>query len=191
MALNINKTKINFCGKKRKFKRTTNKELKDYHKNIEDVQDKMQPLIERNREFEFKVTELEDEIDSINKHLVLLDKLDDPSDDEIRESLKLNKNKLKLQKQIHDLRRENDTLSDDDKKFFEDLDQELRDSYATFACKVLDGFEFNELEENADSTDLTLAPRLGELYRLALSGASQKDMDKAYKQIIADSFREV
>jgi len=188
MALNI-KTKISFCGKDRKFKRTLNKELKDNQKEIEAIQDKMQPLIERNRDYQFKVTELEDEIESIDKHLLLLDKLDEPTDEEIRESIKLNREKTGLQKEIHELRRENDSLSDEDKKFFEDLDQELRDTYATFAVKVLDGFEFEEFEENADSTDLTIAPRLSELYRLALSGASQKEMDKAYKQIIKDSFQ--
>lgn len=188
MALNI-KTKISFCGKERKFKRTPNKELKDYQKDIEDVQDKMQPLIKRNRDYEFKITELEDEIDTINKHLSLLDKLEDPSDGEIRESLKYNMRKTELQKEIHELRREADNLSDEDKIFFDNLDQELRDCYATFATKIFDGFEFDELDEKADPTDLTIAPRLSELYRLALSGASQKDIDKAYTQIIKDSFR--
>lgn len=188
MALNI-KTKINFCGKERKFKRTPNKELKDYQKNIEDIQDKMQPLIERNRDYEFKITELEDEIESIDKHLILLDKLEDPTDEEIRESITLNRSKINLQKQIHEARRENDSLSDDDKKFFEDLDQELRDAYAEFAVKVLDKFEFDEFDEYADGTDLTVAPNLGSLYRLAVSGASQKEIDKAYKDIIKNSFR--
>lgn len=188
MAFNI-KTTIEFCGKKRKFKRTPNKELKNYQKGIEEIQEKMQPLIERNRDFEFKITELEEEIESIDKHLTLLDKLEDPTDDEIRESITLNRSKIELQKEIHSVRRENDELSEEDKKFFEDLDQELRDSYATFAVKVLDGFEFDEFDENADSTDLTVAPSLGSLYRLALSGASQKEMDKAYKDIIKDSFR--
>lgn len=187
MAFGI-KTKISFCGKERKFKRTPNKELKNYQKDIEDIQDKMQPLIERNRDYQFKVTELEDEIESIDKHLMLLDKLEDPTDEEIRESIKLNRSKTELQKEIHQARRENDNLSDDDRKFFEDLDQELRDAYAVFATKVFDKFEFDEFEE-ADATDLTIAPNLGSLYRLALSGASQKEMDKAYKDIIKDSFQ--
>lgn len=189
MALNI-KTKINFCGKERKFKRTPNKELRDYQKEIEDIQDKMQPLIERNRDYQFEITELEDEIETIDKHLILLDKLDEPSDDEIRESIQLNKDKTELQKKIHQLQRENDKLSDDDKKFFENLDQELRDAYATFAVKILDKFEFDEFDEYADGTDLTIAPNLGSLYRLALSGASQKEIDKAYKDIIKNSFRD-
>ena len=188
MALNI-KTKINFCGKERKFKRTPNRELRDYQKNIEDIQDKMQPLIERNRDYQFKITELEDEIESIDKHMKLLDKLEEPSDDEIRESISLNRSKTQLQKEIHEARRENDNLSEEDSKFFEELDKELRDAYAEFAVKVFEKFEFDELEENADSTDLTIAPNLGSLYRLALSGASQKEMDKAYRDIIKDSFQ--
>lgn len=188
MALNI-KTKINFCGKERKFKRTPNKELRDYQKNIEDIQDKMQPLIERNRDYQFRITELEDEIKSIDKHMNLLDKLDEPSDDEIRESINLNRSKTELQKEIHRLRKENDDLGEDDKKFFENLDQELRDAYAEFSVKILDKFEFDEFDEYADSTDLTIAPNLGSLYRLALSGASQKEIDKAYKEIIKNSFQ--
>lgn len=189
MALNI-KTKVNFCGKERKFKRTPNRELRDYQKEIEDIQDKMQPLIERNRDYQFEVTELEDEIESIDKHLILLDKLDEPSDDEIRESIQLNRDKTELQKKIHQKQKEYDKLSDDDKKFFEDLDKELRDAYATFAVKIFDKFEFDEFDEFADGTDLTIAPNLGSLYRLALSGASQKEIDKAYKDIIKNSFRD-
>ena len=188
MALNV-KTKIEFCGKERKFKRCPNKELKDYQKTIEDIQDKMQPLIDRNRDFQFNITELEDEISSIDKHLELLDKLEDPTDDEIRESIALNREKTDLQKEIHQLTRENDNLSEEDKKFFEDLDQELRDAYATFGTKVLANFEFEEFDENADGTDLTIAPNLGQLYRLAVSGATQKEIDKAYKDIIKESFR--
>ena len=188
MALNI-KTKIEFCGKERKFKRCPNRELKDYQKTIEDIQDKMQPLIDRDRDYNFKITELEDEIESINKHLILLDKLEDPTDEEIRESIKLNSNKTELQKEIHEVRRESDKLSEDDKKFFENLDQELRDAYAEFGTKVLDKFEFDEFDEFADGTDLTIAPNLGQLYRLAVSGASQKEIDKAYKDIIKNSFR--
>ena len=188
MALNI-KTRINFCGKERKFKRCPNRELKDYQKDIEDIQDKMQPLIKRNRDFEFQITELQDEIQSINKHLQLLDKLEDPSDDEIRESIQLNRSKTELQKSIHDLRKQNDDLSEDDKKFFEGLDEELRHCYAEFSTKVLEKFEYDDFEE-ADSTDLTIAPNLGSLYRLAVSGASQKEIDKAYKDIIKNSFQD-
>ena len=46
----------------------------------------------------------------------------------------------------------------------------------------------DEIEE-ADSTDLTLAPSLDEVYRLATTGCKQKDIDKAVQKIIKDSFR--
>ena len=41
----------------------------------------------------------------------------------------------------------------------------------------------------ADETDLLIAPRLDELYRLATSGAKQKDVDKLYQKIIKSSFQ--
>ena len=54
--------------------------------------------------------------------------------------------------------------------------------------KIFKEFDVEEIEE-ADSTDLTIAPRLGELYRLATTGAKQKDIDKLYAKIVKDSFR--
>ena len=181
-------TNIEFCGEKRKFTRCANKTLKDYQKTIEDIQDKLTPLAERTRDFQFELTELEDEKESIDKHIELLEKLDDASDEEIRECIDLTKQKIALQKQIHELRRANDEAEKEDRDFYEELDQELRASYGEFASKIFENFNPDEIEE-ADSTDLTIAPRLSELYRLATTGAKQKEVDKLYAKIVKESFR--
>lgn len=181
-------TKVEFCGKERKFQRCANKTLKDYQKTIEDIQDKITPLAERNRDFQFQLTELNDEIESIDKHIELLEKLEDANDDEIRECIALTKEKIALQRKIHELRVANDEAEKEDKEFYEDLDESLRNSYAEFASKVFNDFDPSEMDD-ADSTDLTIAPRLGDLYRLATTGAKQKEIDKLYAKIIKDSFR--
>lgn len=181
-------TSVEFCGKTRKFQRCPNKTLKDYQKTIEDIQDKITPLAERTRDYQFKLTELEDEQIAIDKHIELLEQLEDASDEEIRECIQLTKQKLALQKEIHRLRKENDDLEKDDREFYEDLDEQLRMCYGEFASKVFKEFDVDEIEE-ADSTDLTIAPRLGELYRLATTGAKQKEIDKLYQKIVKDSFR--
>lgn len=181
-------TSVEFCGKKRKFKRCPNSTLKDYQKTIEDIQDKLTPLAERTRDFQFELTELNDEIDSIDKHIELLEKLEDASDDEIRECIKLTKDKTDLQKRIHELRVKIDEAEKDDREFYEDLDQQLRSSYGEFASKIFNDFDPSEIEE-ADSTDLTIAPRLSELYRFSTTGCSQKEIDKLYAKIVKDSFR--
>ncbi len=187
MVLKMN-TKIEFCGKERKFKRCPNKTLKDYQKSIEDIQDKLTPLAENTRDFQFKITELEDEIASIDKHIELLEKLEDASDEEIRECIALTKDKIALQKEIHQVRKANDDVELENRKIYEDLDEELRASYGKFASTIFEDFSEDEIDE-ADSTDLTIAPRLSELYRLATSGCKQKDMDKAYQKIVKESFR--
>lgn len=179
---------VEFCGQERKFQRCPNKTLKDYQKSIEDIQDKITPLAERTRDFQFKLTELEDEISSIDKHIELLEKLEDATDDEIRECIELTKERTKLQKKIHKVRKDNDEAEKEDRQFYEDLDEQLRSSYGEFASMIFANFEKSEIEE-ADSTDLTLAPRLGEVYRLATTGVKQKDIDKAVQKIIKDSFR--
>ena len=181
-------TKVEFCGKTRKFQRCANKELKDYQKSIEDIQNKLTPLAERNRDFQFRLTELEDEISSIDKHIELLEKLEDATDEEIRECIKLTKDKTDLQKQIHQLRKENDDADLEDRKTYEDLDEQLRESYGEFASKIFENFDKEEIEE-ADPTDLTIAPNLSQIYRLATTGAKQKDIDKAVLQLMKDSFR--
>ena len=187
MVLKMNQS-VEFCGKTRKFQRCANKELKDYQKSIEDIQDKITPLAERTRDFQFSIRELEDEKESIDKHIELLEQLDDASDDEIRECIALTKQKLSLQKEIHQLRRDNDEAEKKDAELYEDLDEELRENYGLFASKIFKDFDVDEIDE-ADSTDLTIAPRLGELYRLATTGAKQKDIDKLYQKIVKDSFR--
>lgn len=181
-------TSIEFCGEKRKFTRCPNKTLKDYQKTIDEMQDKLVPLAERTRDFQFKLTELNDEMSSIDKHIELLEKLEDATDEEIRECIKLTKTKLDLQKEIHELRVLNDEAEKEDKEFYEELDNQLRASYGEFASKIFSDFKASDIEE-ADSTDLTIAPRLSELYRLATTGCKQKDIDKLYAKIIKDSFR--
>ena len=181
-------TSIEFCGEKRKFTRCPNKTLKDYQKTIDEMQDKLVPLAERTRDFQFKLTELNDEMSSIDKHIELLEKLEDATDEEIRECIKLTKTKLDLQKEIHELRVSNDEAEKEDREFYEELDNQLRASYGEFASKIFSDFKASDIEE-ADSTDLTIAPRLSELYRLATTGCKQKDIDKLYAKIIKDSFR--
>lgn len=187
MVLKLNQ-KVEFCGSERKFKRCPNKTLKDYQKTIDDMQNDITPLAERTREFQFRLTELEDEIASIDKHIELLEQLDDATDGEIRECISLTKDKIQLQKDIHQLRRDNDEAEKEDREFYEDLDKKLRENYGEFASKIFEDFDPSEIEE-ADSTDLTVAPRLSELYRLAMTGAKQKEIDKLYAKIIKDSFR--
>lgn len=181
-------TSVEFCGEKRKFKRCPNSTLKDYQKTIEDIQDKLTPLAERTRDFQFELTELEDEKESIDKHIELLEKLDDATDDEIRECITLTKQKISLQKKIHELRRANDEAEKEDREFYEDLDKQLRKAYGEFASKIFEDYDSSEIED-ADSTDLTIAPRLSELYRLSTTGAKQKEIDKLYAKIVKDSFR--
>jgi chromosome segregation ATPase len=181
-------TSIEFCGEKRKFTRCPNKTLKDYQKTIDEMQDKLVPLAERSRDFQFKLTELNDEMSSIDKHIELLEKLEDATDEEIRECIKLTESKLDLQKEIHESRVLNDEAEKEDREFYEELDNQLRASYGEFASKIFSDFKASDIEE-ADSTDLTIAPRLSELYRLATTGCKQKDIDKLYAKIIKDSFR--
>jgi len=179
---------VEFCGSKRKFQRCANKELKNYQKTIEDIQEKLLPLAERTRDYQFELTELNDEIESIDKHIELLEKLEDATDDEIRECIQLTKDKIELQKRIHEVRIKNDEAEKQDREFYEKLDTQLRENYGEFASKIFKDFKPSEMEE-ADSTDLTIAPRLGELYRLATTGCSQKDIDKLYAKIVKDSFQ--
>ena len=187
MVLKLNQS-IEFCGKERKFQRCANSTLKDYQKTIEEIQDEITPLAEKTRDFQFKLTELDDEIKSIDKHIELLEKLEDASDEEIRECISLTKDKVKLQKKIHKLRKENDESEQNDAKIYENLEEKLRSAYGEFASKIFSEFEPSEIDE-ADSTDLTIAPRLSEVYRLAMTGAKQKEIDKLYTKIVKDSFR--
>ena len=112
---------------------------------------------------------------------------EEPTDEEIRQSLDLNQSKVQLQKELHKLINDNELSMRNEKDFFKDIDKKLMDTYAEFATLIFDKFEFEEFEEEADSTDLVIAPRLSELYRLCTSGAKQAEVDKVYRNIIKDN----
>ena len=151
MVMKFNQT-IEFCGEKRKFTRCPNKTLKNYQKTIEEIQDEITPLAKRTRDFQFKLTELEDEIESIDKHIELLEKLEDPNDDEIRECIELTKSKIALQKEIHELRVANDEAELEDRQFYEDLDEKLRMNYGEFASKIFENFDKDKLKMQTQQT---------------------------------------
>ena len=181
-------TKVEFCGKERKFQRCPNRTLVEYQKLMEDLQEETIPLANQERDFEFKLTELVDEQEAIDKHIELLDKLEDPTDTEIRECISLAKEKLALQKEVHAVRKEVEEFQRGNKEFFDKYADKLKEAYGEFASVIFKDFDKSDIEE-ADSTDLTIAPRLGELYRLATTGAKQKDIDKLFAKIVKDSFR--
>lgn len=187
MVLKLN-TKVEFCGKARKFKRCPNRVLVDNQKAMEDIQNRLIPLGEQNRDIQFEITELQDRINSIEEYVDFVKNFDDASDDEIREAMSLVKEKTSLQKKIHELRRTNDDAELENRAIYKELDEELRGIYANFASLIFEDFDVNEIEE-VDSTDLEIAPRLPELYRLATTGVKQKEIDKAYQKIIKQSFR--
>lgn len=180
---------IFFCGQERKFKRCPMKALKNYQKSIEDYQNKLYPLAESNRDFQFEMDEILGELDIIDNHLILLEKLKDPTDEEIRESINLNSKKSTLKKKAHKLRVKKDKKDLNDKETYSKLDDELKQNYDDFSTLIFENFESGEFLENFDTGDLDVAPHLAELYRLALVGATQEEMDEAYRNLITDSFQ--
>ncbi len=181
-------SKVEFCGKERKFQRCPNKTLVNYQKSMEDIRERMIPLAEHERDSQFRLDELNEQINAIDKHIELLEKLEDPSDVEIRECIDLTKEKIGLQKQIHDLRVEFSEKTKEDKELYDELDEDLKKTYCEFAKTIFKDFSDDDFEE-VDETDLVIAPRLGDLYKLATTGAKQKDIDKMYQKIVKDSFR--
>lgn len=181
-------SKVQFCGKMWKFQRCPNRTLKDYQKAMDDIREEMIPLAETQRDAQFKIDELSEEIDSINKQVELLEKLDDPTDKEIRECMELTRKKIDLQKQIHEIRVEFSEKDKNNKDLWMDLDERLNQTYCEFAKLVLKDFTDEDYDE-VDDTDLLIAPRLGDLYKLATTGAKQKDVDKFYQKIVKASFQ--
>lgn len=180
--------KVQFCGAMRKFKRCPNRTLKDYQKSIEDIQEEVMPIAKRLRDYQFEINELQNELSSLEEYIDVVKNFDNASDEEIRESLALIKEKTALQRKIHGLIREQDDFRLGNEKVYDDLEDKLRMAYGEFASMIFEDFDASEIEE-ADPNDLIIAPRLSELYRLATTGANQKEVDELYNKIIKDSFQ--
>lgn len=183
----FNNRKIEFCGESRTFQRCTNKELLEYQKTLDAISDELIPYTEQNRDFQFKIEEVQEQINSIDKRIELMERLEDPTDEEIREAMNLSSQKSQLQKELHEIRVEKDNYDKENRDFAVGLDDKLREAYAKFASVIFKDFTEDIFYEYADSTDLVIAPRLNDLYKLATRGASQKDLEKACLEIINNS----
>ena len=125
--------------------------------------------------------ENKNEDDSFDKERFILDTEYEAIENQVGRNAEL------INKAFNKLINDNELSMRNEKDFFKDIDKKLMDTYAEFATLIFDKFEFEEFEEEADSTDLVIAPRLSELYRLCTSGAKQAEVDKVYRNIIKDN----
>ncbi|WP_409200634.1 hypothetical protein [Methanobrevibacter sp. DSM 116169] len=184
MSLEVFKTKIRFCGKDRKFQDCKNKTIKEYQERIEKIQEDAKPLTDEIESYDRDVERLNRKIDNIDKIIFALEDLEEPSDKDLRDIIKLTDKKENLEDTIDEIFEEVKNKEENYKVESKKLDDLLDKELATLASLVLKDIKFEDYFEEAEPNDKKIAMYLPMFYNMAVAGAKQKDIDKKYKEII-------
>jgi hypothetical protein len=167
------KTEIEFCGKKRRFRRCSNRVLRDSNKDVEALQ---REATKKRDELVKKISEAQEKRQDAVQLLGLAYK-----DDTI-----LEKNQKKADKLIKEAKKIESEVEELSNKIGEELatfDERMAEAYDK-VCVALLEIEPGEFLENYDSIDLIIAKNLGLFYDLYMSGTPQAKIDVRLRQLI-------
>lgn len=169
----LSKNEIEFCGKKRRFKRCPNKVLRDSNKDVEALR---KEATEKRDMLVKKMAEVQEKRQEATQLLGLAYK-----DDTILE--KNQKRADKLVKEAKKIEAEVEELSEKISEELADFDERLAEAYDKLCVALLE-IEPGEFIEKHDSIDLIIAKNLGLFYDMYMSGTPQAKIDVRLRQLI-------
>lgn len=168
--LKLSQNEIDFCGEPRRFKRCSNKVLKDANKDVEAIQQELQDKMERGIKMGEKARNLRTEA---NK---LLSKTKPGVKDKNRAE-KLNKEAESVESEIEEFAEAIQNAQDE-------YDERIIHAYDKVCVTLLEPMDPGEFEENHDSRDMVIAKNLSLFYDMYMTGFSQTKVDMRIRQLI-------
>lgn len=187
--MKLRELSINFCGKERTFKRCPTKELKEYQKTMEELQESLQPDIDMINDLQGDLEEDIEDYNDIEKNIIALEELKDPetgglSEETVNKLFKLRDKKKKLRKAIKEKRKNLEKLTKGIIKDQDVANDKIMNTYDKLCTKLIDKFEPGEFKDNYDLRDQAIAAHLGTIYAIYMSNKSTEDKIKETEEII-------
>lgn len=184
------KRTIDFCGEERRFKRTTNKALKNAMKGVEALQ---KELVDSLKGFEDKFNEaqkLRTEATGLYTQLETSKDGDRAVDD--KEELKKravkrekdNDKALKLIKQAEKIEKSLEKKTKEVEAKIDEVNDKLIPEYGKVCELLLEPFEAGEFEEKYDSLDMAIAKNLPMFYDLYMANVPEQKIKAKIRQLI-------
>lgn len=166
----LSRIKIDFCGKKRNFRRCTARELKNASKGLEDIEKEMSNEVERLKELVKKGAEFKRESDQIYS------KTNHTKANE-RKAEKLIKEAEKIETEINQLADELEEKSDE-------INERFIKEYDKICQLLLEPFQEGEFIKEHDSIDMIIAKNLQMFYDMYMTGMREEIIEGKLKELV-------
>lgn len=185
---------IFFCGEERYFKRCPTRELKNYQKEMEEIQEKLQPDLDKIEGIKDCLEELVEDYNDCEANISYLEGLKNTNSftPKIVEDLfNLRSEKKNIRKKIKTQQKD---LADLTKNMIENQDkanEEIIQAYDKLACKLIDKLQKGTFKDNYDSRDQVIAMHLGTIYSIYMSDKTEEEILKEVNNIIDNQLEKV
>lgn len=170
----LSSKEIEFCGKKRRFKRCPNKELRDAHKGVEAIQ---KEAVDKREDLLKKITEANKKRQEAAQLTIDSAKDSDNVDENKKKADRLIKRAEKIEKEVEE-------MTEKMEEELKDFDIRLAEAYDKVCVVLLEPMEPGEFTENHDSTDFVIAKNLGLFYDMYMTNFPEAKIESRLRQII-------
>lgn len=175
-------TPIRVMGEEYYFKRCPTETLKSYDEKIQKKLEDSEDIRKIGSDLEEELKMNENRIKNLNRKVELIDKKEDPSDDELDESMKLLDTIDELYDEQKEIKAKMDNYNDEYRDYFEKFNDDVNVIVAEKGEALLDGFDKENFLANYDIVDMRIMTNISKYYEMCMLGERASKVQEAIRQ---------
>lgn len=181
--MKFTKNSIELCGKDRKYRRCTKKQLKEHQDNVQKIYDSYKPIIDKVDAVQDEYSRLLNDVGDIEDELNILKSKELTTDDEYDEMRVLIKEKKNLRNEIKKVESKMKKLNKDAEKEIEAIEKLIPTQLGEQASILVEITPEEFIKEYTDDDEL-LVRYLGLFKQMADAGYPEKKMESVWRDIV-------
>lgn len=178
----MTETPIKICGRELYFKRCPNNTIKIYDEKIQEKAKTIEPLQREIEQLQEDVTQIEKKLQNTERIVELINRKEDPSDEDIDKANQLIEEQDTLYARLKKARQAVMDYNEEQNDAFTKMDEELLEIMGEKVEAMLDGITKEEFIENHDPIDIRIATYLSKYYELCIIGEKPKRIQEEIKK---------
>lgn len=175
-------TPIRVMGEEHYFKRCPTETLKSYDEKIQKKLEDSEEIRKMGSDLEEELEMNENRIKNLNRKVDLIEKKDDPSDNELDESMKILDKIDNLYDEQKEIKKRIEEYNDEYRDYFEKFTDDVNKLIAEKGEALLEGFNKEEFLENYDIVDMRIMTNISKYYEMCMLGERASKVQEAIRQ---------
>lgn len=175
-------TPIRLMGEDYYFKRCPTETLKIYDEKIQEKLESSEETRKMGEKLEYELEMNESRISNLTQKVELIKRKEEPTDDELDESIKLLDKIDVLYDEQKEIKQSIDDYNKEYRDYFEKFTEEVNEIIAEKGEALLDGFSKEEFLANNDIVDMRIMTNISKYYEMCMLGERASKVQEAIRQ---------